>query len=136
MKHLTGSSDGFLLKLTADGSNVIYSTFFGGNGSDQLWDMAIDINGCAYLTGSTEPNRFNPDPFYFPITSDAFDNSLGGFQDGYLSKISQDGSNLEYSTFLGGEAEEYGYSVAASNDSCVDVTVLTIGLYSQRHRII
>ena len=46
-------SDGFVTKLSADGSTIIYSTFFGGSGADSVQSIVTDAAGDAYLAGST-----------------------------------------------------------------------------------
>lgn len=51
------SSDGFIAKLTADGSGLIYSTFWGGPASDQALSVAIDSSDNAYVTGATTGGR-------------------------------------------------------------------------------
>lgn len=63
--------DGFLLKLSADGATLGYSTYFGGKQDDSFAGMATDAAGGIYLTGSTEsPN--------FPVTPGAAQRSFGG----------------------------------------------------------
>jgi len=45
----------------------------------------------------------------FPTTFDAFDNTANGSNDAFFTIINSDGSNLEYSTYLGGSSYDYGY---------------------------
>lgn len=96
-----GLSDGFVTRISPDGAgaaDLVYSTFVGGSGIDSGWAITVD-GGDAYLTGSTWDA---PD---FPTTAGAFDRTLGGEEDAFLTRISPDGAgaaDLVYSTYLGG----------------------------------
>ena len=61
----------FVTKWSADGSQVLYSTYLGGNGVDQPAAIAVDETGNAYLTGSTSSANF-------PTTAGAFQTKLIG----------------------------------------------------------
>jgi Tol biopolymer transport system component len=102
-----GLRDAFVTKLSPDGSTLRYSTFLGGSkeegGISEGIDIAVDANGCAYITGVT----LSPD---FPTTPGAYDPSYNGDADAFVTKLSPDGSTLRYSTFLGGSKEEGGIS--------------------------
>lgn len=100
-----GFVDGFLLKLNPQGSDVEFSTFLGGLDIDQPWGIVLEPNGAAWMCGRT----VSPD---FPVTANAWDPSLGGFSDGWLARISPDGSTLAYSTFLGGSGAESAFELA------------------------
>jgi uncharacterized protein (TIGR03437 family) len=47
---------GFLIRLKADGSGPIYSTFIGGDYYDSVSALAIDASGAAYVGGQTISN--------------------------------------------------------------------------------
>ena len=100
--------ESFVLQLDNFGSNLIYSTFIGGNDGDYCYAIKIDSMGCAYITGFTYSSDF-------PTTDSAFDTSFYGYNDVFVSKLNSDGSNLIYSTFVGGESEDY------SQDLIVDI---------------
>jgi hypothetical protein len=107
-----GSAYGFALGASYDrhGSLVIdpglvYSTYLGGTGDDDAFAIAVDRAGSAYVTGST----VSPD---FPPTTGAFDTSLNGGQDAFVTKLNASGSALDYSTYLGGTSSGVGYGVA------------------------
>lgn len=101
-----GENDGFLTKVTPDGSSLGYSTFLGGTARDIAFGLIVDPSGVAYVCGST-------DGADFPTTPAAYDRSHSGGDDVYVASISQDGSSLAYSTFLGGD----------SDDQCNDITL-------------
>jgi hypothetical protein len=90
-----GSGGAFLLKLTAAGNDIVYSTHLGGGGiGDVGTGVAVDPSGNAYITGRV----YNSD---FPTTPGAWRRWPGGPQDGFVTKLASDGT-LTYSTFLGG----------------------------------
>jgi len=87
--------DTFYLKLDRNGSKILFSTLFGGEGRDLPFDMVLDDQGCAYISGRTGSKDF-------PITSDALKSTIGG-SDFYLIKINANASKVLYSTFIGGD---------------------------------
>ncbi|MGC9779478.1 MAG: SBBP repeat-containing protein [Candidatus Heimdallarchaeota archaeon] len=100
--------DVIVLKLSADGSTLLYSTFIGGNGTDYGYDIEIDNTGCAFITGCT-------DSINFP-TVNAYDETYNGknaeFGDCFILKLSSDGSSLIYSTYFGGSGDDIAIGIA------------------------
>lgn len=90
-----GGQDGFITKFAADGSSLVWSTRFGGGSNDSLSDMALDEAGNCYIVGGTSSANL-------PVTPNAFDSSLNGSIDAFVSKLSADGTQLLYGTFIGG----------------------------------
>ena len=95
------SPEGFLTKINPNGT-IIYSTFIGGNGYDQINDIFVDDTGFVYLTGGTDSEDFP--------TVNAFDSTLNE-GDCFVCKINQAGTGFIYSTFIGGSAGESGYAI-------------------------
>ncbi|PYX55174.1 MAG: hypothetical protein DMG76_18980, partial [Acidobacteria bacterium] len=84
---------GFVAKLNASGSALIYSTYLGGSGRDVPSGIAIDGSGNAYVAGVTSSTNF-------PTTSGAFQPTYpGGPNDFFVSKVNATGSALVYSTY-------------------------------------
>jgi Beta-propeller repeat len=115
---MAGSGDAFVSKLSADGSTLVYSTFLGGSGYDGGRGIALDTNGNAYVTGYTRSNAF-------PITVGALQTGLNGTEDAFVTKLNKDGSGLEYSTYLGGSANDAGYSIAVGANGYAYITGYT-----------
>jgi hypothetical protein len=92
---LYGAQDGFVAKLSADGSTLLWSTYFGDSRSGAIRDIAVDSNGKVYIAG-----------WFFGglahITGDAEQGSVNGAHDLVFARLSADGSNVEYATYLGG----------------------------------
>ena len=100
----------FITKLNPSGSALIYSTYLGGSGtSNSASSIAVDAMGQAYITGRTNSTDF-------PVTSGAFQSKYGGgYGDAYIVKLNAAGSNLLYSTFLGGSENETGFSITVDS---------------------
>ncbi len=102
--HDGGTFDGFLLKLNASGDTLVYATFLGGTGEDKPTSLHVDGTGYAYVAGYT-----NSSDFY--TTPNAFDTTYNGGYDGFILKMNPQGSDLIYSTFLGGSDEDWGWGL-------------------------
>lgn len=89
-----------LHKYSADGSQLIYGTFFGGTSSGtQPFTARVNEDFEVVLAGAvTTPS--------LPMLPTSYDNTLGGTQDIYLAKLSADGTTLLGSTYFGGSASE------------------------------
>lgn len=90
------ASCGFSAELTNSGDRLVYATAF--NGSPR--DMAVSPDGAVTVVGSTGDARF-------PVTAGAFQTTCGcrssrTVTNGFVSRLSADGSSLQWSTFLGG----------------------------------
>jgi hypothetical protein len=110
--------DTFVSKLSPDGARLRYSTFLGGSSDDEGFGIAIDPAGDAYITGVS----YSED---FPTTPGAFDTTFNGGTDIWVSKLSPDGANLLYSTFLGGSRYDDGYATALDAKGVVYITGAT-----------
>ncbi len=91
--------DIFVSKISSDGTNLIYSTYIAGNHTDYNQDIAVDDDGYAYVIASVR----SPD---LPIKN-AYESEITGYYDYYIAKLNQNASSLEWSTYLGGEDDEW-----------------------------
>jgi len=112
--------DIFVTKLNSDGSNIVYSTYINSTLSRNDHSESIDVeNGCAYITGWTYSDYGLNNGF--PTTSGAFCTShKGRGADAYVTKLSQDGTSILYSTFIGGldgddNGDDYSYDIKVRN---------------------
>ncbi|MFW9873128.1 MAG: SBBP repeat-containing protein [Candidatus Thorarchaeota archaeon] len=110
--------DVIVCKLNKDGSTLIFSTYIGGEMDDWGSSIAIDSEGCAYITGDTHSDDF-------PTTPNAFDPDLTSSRDTIVCKLSDDGSSLHYSTYLGGSNEDWGWSISVDSKNCAYVIGVT-----------
>ncbi len=93
-----GIQDAFVSKLNSTGTALVYSTYLGGNQDDSATSIAVDDSGNAYVTGRTASSTF---PTISPTQ-----NTLNGLDDAFVSEISSTGSQLVFSTYLGGSLGE------------------------------
>jgi uncharacterized protein (TIGR03437 family) len=107
--------DVIVTKLNPAGSQLVYSTFVGGSGNDFATSIAVDLQGNAYVTGNTTSSS------NFPLTQGAADATYGGhggnlqwtrWGDAFAFKLNPAGSQLVYSTYIGGNLDDIGFSIA------------------------
>jgi hypothetical protein len=110
-----GGTDGFLTKISADGSALVYSTYLGGSGSDKIFDVAFDAADATYVAGYTGSTNF-------PTVNPLQPSHGGGSRDCFVAKITPQGSALVYSTYLGGSGTDECRSIAADSAGSAYVT--------------
>lgn len=88
-----------VFKLAPDGRELVYATYLGGRGDDEGTALVVDREGRALVAGNTASDDF-------PTTENALDRSPSGGADGFVAKLSADGSSLVFATLLGGSAED------------------------------
>ena len=93
---------------------LVYSTYFGSSGNDEGIDIAVDASDATYLTGLTTSANFP--------TLNQYQGTLAGPPDVFVTKLSSTGNSLIYSTFLGGSADDIGYSIAVDTGGEVYVS--------------
>lgn len=110
-----GFSDAYVAKLNATGSALVYSSFLGGSESEIGEGIAVDDLGNVYVTGDTSSLDFP--------TANPIQNSCGcDFGDAFVVKLNSTGSALVYATYLGGNADEWGYGIAVDGAGNAYVT--------------
>jgi len=95
-----GYSDIFVARLDPTGAALVYSTYVGGTGDENLYGIAIDASGAAYVSGDTNSADY-------PTTPGAYDTTYnGGNRDGVVTKLNDTGTALAYSTYIGGSGDD------------------------------
>ena len=105
-KTLSGSGDAFVTKLDPTGGNLLYSTYLGGSNVDSGNAIAVDGYGQAYIGGDTSSTNF-------PVVGGTYATNQGG-QDGFVTKLSEAGTAIAYSTYLGGAAADHIAAIAVN----------------------
>ncbi|MBN1352654.1 SBBP repeat-containing protein [candidate division KSB1 bacterium] len=107
-QSIKGSAyDAFVTKLNANGSALVFSTYFGGSSTDNGVAIALEnVFGNIFIAGET----FSSD---FPTTSEAFDKTYNGGDDIFVTKFNTSGTALDFSTYLGGKSYDVVHSMAA-----------------------
>ena len=120
----TGVGDVFVSKLNPAGTALEYSTFIGGAGQDLGNGIAVDDSGNVYITGATAPPGAGA---AFPTTAGAYDTTLGGIQDVFVTKLNAGGATLGYSTLVGGPlGSEFGQDVTVDSTGAAYVGATAI----------
>ena len=105
-----------MAKIKAATYKLQFSTFLGGNGMDWGTDIAVDKKGAAYVTGYT----FARD---FPIKKEVFKNRKS--VDAFVTKYNRNGSQIIYSTYIGGTHEDWGWEIAVDKKGSATIVGTT-----------
>jgi len=111
-----GSDDFFVTKLNSSGNGLVYSTYLGGSTIDNGYAIAVDGSGCAYVTGNTYSSDF---PTLNPYQT------FQGLVDVTVSKLSNSGSTLVYSTYVGGSGTDLARDITVDGSGCAYITGTT-----------
>jgi uncharacterized protein (TIGR03437 family) len=122
-----GPADGFIAKFSPAGA-LIYLSYIGGGGDDMAVAVAVDSAGNAYVAGMTSSSNF-------PVTAGAFQKTFGGkggnfcrgwFGDAFVLKLNPSGSQLLYSTYLGGREDDVASAIAIDGNGNAYITGFTL----------
>ena len=119
-----GFPNGFITKLNAAGSALLYSTYLGGTRGEGISGIAVDQFGKIYVVGASNSNDF-------PTTANAYDRTCGSdgvcnpaydgiwhyAEDIFFSKLDpalSGAASLVYSTFFGGTNRDMGNAIAVN----------------------
>jgi len=107
---LASDLDTFVARLTADGLALDFSTYLGGADDDRVSAVVADPGGAIYVAGTTRSANF-------PTTADSFQPEFAGeilgcevpfgadynCEDMWVARFTADGTDLAWSTYVGGE---------------------------------
>jgi len=113
---LKGVQNAFVAGLNPQATELLYSTYLGGSGTDSGLGIVIDSLNNAYVTGQTNSPDF---PVLHPTQT-----TIGGGNDAFVSEFEPVAGGLTFSTFLGGSGDEdlVGGSIAVDSTQNVYVT--------------
>jgi uncharacterized protein (TIGR03437 family) len=122
------AGDVFIAKFAAADQSLVFSTYFGGSLDDMPTTIAVDSSGSVYVAGFTLSTDF-------PTTTGAFqrvnrgsnlrENIFWDFGDGFVVKLNPAGTQVVYSTLLGGTGDDFISSIAADSTGAAYVTGAT-----------
>lgn len=109
--------DILIAKLNSAGTDLVYSTFLGGSGSDYAYGIAVDPLGNVYVTGATSSTNF-------PVTANAVNpahsrsvcgaiSATAPCSNAFVTKLNSMGTALVYSTYLNGASGGVGGNAIA-----------------------
>jgi Ca2+-binding RTX toxin-like protein len=114
---LSGPTDAFVLKLQADGTAPFFISYLGGSGADSASGVAVDSSNNIIVAGSTTSANF---PTQTPVQG-----TIGGANDGFVTKLSTDGDTIFFSTYLGGTGSDAVTDIVVDSSNRPYVTGLT-----------
>ncbi len=108
-----GGVDAFVFRMLSNGTDLKFSTYFGGaSGDDRAYSLVVSASSQVLFCGATNSNNM-------PTSSNAMSKtSLGGL-DGFVARLSTTGGTLEYSSFYGGNGTDRcnGIGMSSSLDN-------------------
>ena len=112
--HTFNTCDAFVSKFAPDGT-LVYSTYLGGDGSEDPMAIAVDASGSAIVVGFVGSGNVG-----FPILN-AVQSTLTGLEDVFVTKLTPAGNALVFSTFLGGARSDGAFGVAVDPTGAIHV---------------
>lgn len=92
--NLSGSQDGIVARYAPNLHGLLWASYLGGNGVDAAYGIKTDSTGNVYVTGGTRSSNF-------PVTGGAHLMSYQGNTDGFVCKISRDGTQMLHASYVG-----------------------------------
>ncbi|HVZ40363.1 MAG TPA: SBBP repeat-containing protein [Candidatus Kapabacteria bacterium] len=115
-----GNNEAFVVKLTANMNTLLYGTYLGGSGDDYAYGIAVDAAGDAFVTGRTKSSDF-------PVTPGAYGARYnGGGGDIFMSKLDPNGSTLLFSTYIGGNNDEWALDITLDGSTNAWIAGVTL----------
>ncbi len=103
--QFNGGLDGVIIRYSPQLQTILSLTYIGGGGDDIINAVAIDFNGGIFVGGETGSSNF-------PLSTSWRDAYKAGV-DGFVAKISSNGSQLMYSSYIPGALDERVLAIAA-----------------------
>jgi len=114
----SGSTDAFVMKISAIGDSIVYCSYLGGTNEENLGEkvgIVVDNASCAYVCGQTSSDDF-------PTVPGSYDTSFNGVKDIFITKFNENGSALIFSTYLGGSRTDDSNAICLDGNGRVLVT--------------
>lgn len=110
-----GDRDAYAVKVSADGLRYDYIAYLGGRSDDTCFDIGVDPQGSAYLTGVAGSSA----ALGFPATVGPDLTHNGGGDDVLVAKLDPTGTDLVYAGYLGGNGFDFGEGIRVAPDGSV-----------------
>ncbi len=94
---------------------ILYSTYLGGKSLDYIRSCSFGLDGKIIITGQTYSDNF-------PTTTNAYQKSMAGKQDGFLTILNQNLSKIDYSTYIGGDSTDLINSIFVEDANNIILT--------------
>ncbi|MBN2490163.1 MAG: SBBP repeat-containing protein [Planctomycetes bacterium] len=114
-----GRVDAFVAKVDRSGARLLYCGYIGGNADDWGQDVAVDLQGNAYVTGLTASNETT-----FPVRRGPVI-TFGGGTDAFVARVNAAGTGLDYCGYIGGAGKDQAFGIAVDHHGLAYVTGYT-----------
>ncbi len=112
-----GGKDLYVSKYSPSGE-LIYATYIGGSATEMQKDLKVDSLGNVYVIGFTNSADY-------PTTANAFQKEVNGSQDAFLVVLNPNGTDLVYSTYLGGSVVDRAWALAIDDNGSAYIQGIT-----------
>jgi hypothetical protein len=113
-----GLEDGFVTKINANGTGLVFSTYLGGLDMDKGLSIAVNANSNAYVTGHTFSKNF-------PIKNSLKPHTAYFEADVFIIQFERNGKKVVYSTLFGGRSDDWGIDICLDSLDQVYVSGIT-----------
>lgn len=90
-----GQQDGVVFKLSEDFSTLLWSSYYGGSQNDAAYSIKLDSSYNVIIAGGTSSTDLPG------VTGGLYSTYQGGKTDGFVVKMTNDGTTLTQATYLG-----------------------------------
>ncbi|HLP52158.1 MAG TPA: PKD domain-containing protein [Chitinophagales bacterium] len=105
-----GGLDGVIIKMNNNLTNIIWSSYIGGNDDDAVYSLSLDKNDDLYITGGTQSTNF-------PVTTGSLQQTFaGGDCDGFVAHISKTGQQILQSSYYGYSDYDQAFFIEANRN--------------------
>ncbi|MEI9946118.1 MAG: SBBP repeat-containing protein [Chitinophagaceae bacterium] len=120
-----GTQDGVVLKLTSNLSTVSFASYLGGSGNDAAYVLTLGPTGDIYVAGGTEQGSSATD--FSGNHAGTVGPSSNGSIDGFVARISNNGSSIIRSTYIGTSGVDQVYGIQFDRKGFLYVMGTTTG---------
>jgi len=112
-QNIVGATDAFIAKFSKTGQ-LKFSTFYGGNSSEDIHDITTDIDGNIIATGGSFSFNLN-------TSASCFQSNSNGGMEIYVIKLDSIGNRI-FSTYIGGSSQDDAYGVCVDTQKNIYLT--------------
>jgi gliding motility-associated-like protein len=120
----SGVQDGLVLKLNPNLTSLVWSSFIGGSAADAAYSLQLDDQYQVYVAGGTMSTNFPASP-----SGVLHSTYRGGMADGFIGKVSANGSTLMACSYLGTSSYDQAYFVQLDKYNAVYIMGQSNGAY-------
>lgn len=110
--NISGLEDAAISVFASDRS-PLWGSFFGGSSQEEPTDVSFNSEGAVYIIGHTSSSSLPPGTF------PAISSGLRGQRDGFVARFNPDGTELVWSSFLGGDSRDFAYGIDVNSQDHV-----------------